>query len=142
MKLKLVNVLTVGLVTLAVLSPELVVLGVVLERHMEFAQIQNLDCKVNQPNEGKLTFFPKHKGTVLEQARASNKIFNVNFFEQFLTSKEGYKIVKIWQRIFLLIPIILGMLAFSYDRYLMYRAAVFKQQVEMLERLWQESIEQ
>ena len=142
MKLKLVNVLTVGLVTLAVLSPELVVLGVVLERHVEFAQIQHLDCNVNQNNQGRLTFHPKQKGTRLEQATTSKKIFDVNLIEQFLTSPEGYKVVKIWQRILLLIPIILGTLAFFYDRYLMYRAAVFREKVEMLERLWQQSIEQ
>ncbi len=141
MKLKLVNILTVGLVTLAVLSPELVVLGVVWERHLEFAQLQHLECNVNQINEGKSTFLSKQKGTKLEQNITSKRIFDVNLIEQFLTSPQGYKIVKIWQRILLLVPIILGALAFLYDRYLMYRAAVFKQQIEMLERLWQQSAE-
>jgi hypothetical protein len=39
-------------------------------------------------------------------------------------------------------PICIGLGIIGYDRYLVYRAAVFKAQVEMLEKLWQQSIEQ
>lgn len=40
------------------------------------------------------------------------------------------------------IPYSFGNILFLYDRHLVYRAGIFQQQVEMLEKLWQESIEQ
>lgn len=46
------------------------------------------------------------------------------------------------QWFFLLTPICVGLGIIAYDRYLVYRNAVFQEQVEMLERLWQQSIEQ
>lgn len=47
MKAKLFNVLTVCVVTLAVLSPELVVFGIIWEKHLELVKSQNLACEVN-----------------------------------------------------------------------------------------------
>lgn len=142
MKCKFVKILTVCLITLAVLSPEVVVFGVVWDRHMSLVQIQHLSCKGNQISTGKLAFYPKQEDLVSDRDQTSNKYFNANFVEQFLTFTEHYKIVKIMQWLFLFIPIFLGILTLVYDRYLMYRAAIFQQQVEMLEKLWQQSIEQ
>ena len=142
MKCKFVNVLTVCLITLAVLSPGVVVFGVVWERHMSLVQIQHLACKGNQISTGKLAFSPKQEDLVSDRDETSNKLFNANFVEQLLSFTEYYKILKILQWFFLSIPILLGILIIVYDRYLMYRAAIFQQQVEMLERLWERSIEQ
>ncbi|MBO3461038.1 hypothetical protein G7B40_018330 [Aetokthonos hydrillicola Thurmond2011] len=142
MKLKIVNVLTVCLITLAVLSPELVVFGVVWEQHMELVEIQHLACESNQSNPAKLELAPKQEVKTSYQHKRRNKFFNTDFFEQILTIAEQYNIDNILQRFLLLIPILLGLLAFLYDRYLTYRAAIFQKRVEMLERLWQHSIEQ
>ena len=142
MKCKFVKILTVCLITLAVLFPEVVVFGVVWDRHMSLVQIQHLACKGNQISTGKLAFYPKQEDLVSDRYQTSNKFFHANFVEQFLTFNEHCKIVKIMQWLFLFIPIFLGILTLVYDRYLMYRAAIFQQQVEMLEKLWQQSIEQ
>ena len=142
MKLKIVNFLTVCLITLAVLSPEIVVFSVVWERHMELVKMQHLPGEFNPNSAAKLALAPKQQVKPSYRHTRSNKFFNADFFEPLLTAAEQYKILDILQRFLLLIPIFLGVLAFLYDRYLMYRAAIFQKQVEMLERLWQHSIEQ
>ena len=48
----------------------------------------------------------------------------------------------ILQWLLVAVPIGIGLAILLYDRYLVYRSAVFRSQVEMLERLWQQSIEQ
>jgi hypothetical protein len=70
------------------------------------------------------------------------KIFDTNFLHILLTYTQIYKVVDLLKWFFLLFPIVLGIFFFLYDRYLVYRAGIFQQQVEMLEKLWQESIEQ
>lgn len=140
MKLKLVQLLTVCTVTLVVLSPEIVVFSMVWERHLELAQTKNSTCEVNQDNTSKV-------GLALQEGTKSQDSSHVefsvtNFVKQSLNHKQQEKNVKILQWFFLLFPIILGLLVFLYDRYLIYQANVFQQQVEMLERLWQQGIEQ
>jgi uncharacterized membrane protein YqjE len=44
MKVKLLNVLTVSLVTLALISPGAVVFAIVWGQHREFVKTQNLFC--------------------------------------------------------------------------------------------------
>lgn len=134
MKFKLVQFLTVCLVTVLVLSPELVVFSMVWERHMELVQTKSLACQLNQSHTSEIGLTSTQDKS--EQDR-SNVHFATNFVKQSLAKTEQYKIVKILRWFFLLFPIFLGTLVFLYDRYLIYRAAVFQQQVEMLERLWQ-----
>lgn len=136
MKFKLVQFLTVCLVTVLVLSPELVVFSMVWERHMELVQTKSLACELNQSRTSEVGSSPTQEGKKAEQDR-SNVHSATNFVKQSLTNTKQYKIVKILQWFFLLFPIFLGTLVFLYDRYLIYRAAVFQQQVEMLEKLWQ-----
>ncbi|MBD6618995.1 hypothetical protein FNW02_25025 [Komarekiella sp. 'clone 1'] len=138
MRAKLLNVLTVCVVTLVVLSPELVVFGVVWERHINLVESQNLTCKVNESS----TWTPQPNGTHFSQSQASTKPSDRNVVNQMLTVAEQYKLATILQWFFVLTPICLGLGIIFYDRYLFYRAAVLKEQVEMLERLWQQSIEQ
>ncbi|MBW4684741.1 MAG: hypothetical protein KME40_06480 [Komarekiella atlantica HA4396-MV6] len=138
MRAKLLNVLTVCVVTLIVLSPGLVVFGVVWERHINLVESQNLICKVNKSS----TWNPQSNGTHLSQSQASTKPSDRNLVNQILTIAEQYKLATILQWFFVLTPICVGLGIIFYDRYLFYRAAVLKAQVEMLERLWQQSIEQ
>ncbi|BAY44199.1 hypothetical protein SAMD00079811_17950 [Scytonema sp. HK-05] len=135
MKFKLVQFLTVCLVTVLVLSPELVVFSMVWERHMELVQTKSLACELNQSHTSEvgLTRTQEEKS----EQDTSNVHSATNFVEQSLTNTKQYTIFKILQWFFLLLPIFLGTVVFLYDRYLIYRAAVFQQQVEMLERLWQ-----
>jgi hypothetical protein len=142
MKAKLLNVLTVCLITLMVVSPALVVLKIVWEKHIELVKTQNLTCEL--PNIGKVNqaLYPPaaiskaspHQSSVnFSDRHAVNQPLNVDFV---------YKLALILQWFILLIPICIGLGILVYDRYLAYRAAVFREQVEMLERLWQQSIEQ
>ncbi|MEH2424320.1 MAG: hypothetical protein V7K48_26445 [Nostoc sp.] len=140
MKAKLLNVLTVCVVTLAVLSPELVVFGIVWERHLELVKSQNLACEVNKTSANTPALAPQTEGTHSPQTSIQSSDRNVVY--QMLTVAEQYKFATILQWFFLLTPIFVGLGILFYDRYLVYRAAVLKEQVEMLERLWQQSIEQ
>ena len=136
MKAKLLNVLTVCVVTLAVLSPEIVVFGIVWERHLELVKSQNLAYEVNNTT----IDAPQTEGTHSPQTNIQSSDRNV--VHQMLTVAEQYKFGTILQWFFLLTPICIGLGILFYDRYLVHRAAVLKEQVEMLERLWQQSIEQ
>ncbi|NJM73305.1 MAG: hypothetical protein HC862_26035 [Scytonema sp. RU_4_4] len=140
MKLKLVQLLTVCTVTLVVLSPEIVVFSMVWERHMEQVQTKGLACEAkNHINQVGLALQEETKSY---QGKSHVESSATNFVNQSLNNPKQDHFVKILQWFFLLFPIILGILILLYDRYLIYRTTVFQQQVEMLERLWQEGIEQ
>ncbi|MBW4428746.1 MAG: hypothetical protein KME50_31055 [Nostoc desertorum CM1-VF14] len=140
MKAKLLNFLTVCVVTLTVLSPGLVVFGIVWERHLELVKSQNLACEVNKIIKDAPALAPQIEGTHFPQTSIQSSDRNV--IHQMLTVAEQYKFATILQWFFLLTPICIGLGILFYDRYLVHRAAVLKEQVEMLERLWQHSIEQ
>jgi hypothetical protein len=140
MKAKLLNVLTVCVVILAVLSPELVVFGIVWERHLDLVKSQNLAYEVNKTTKNAPDFAPQTEVTHSPQTSIQSSDRNV--IHQMLTVAEQYKFAAILQWFFLLTPICVGLGILFYDRYLVHRAAVLKEQVEMLERLWQQSIEQ
>lgn len=140
MKAKLLNVLTVCVITLAVLSPEIVVFGIIWERHLELVKSQNLAHEVNNTSANAPALAPQTEGTHSPQTNIQSSDRNV--LHQMLTVAEQYKFATILQWFFLLTPICIGLGILFYDRYLVHRAAVLKEQVEMLERLWQQSIEQ
>lgn len=139
MKVKLLNVLTVCLLTLAVLSPGLLVFSVAWVRHIEFVKTQKLPVEVNKINPANTTLSTTTQN--LDQPLVSNQISDQNIVNQVLTA-EQYKLAVILQWFILLTPVFIGLGIIVYDRYLIYRAAVLQEQVEMLERLWQQSIEQ
>ncbi|MBD2502357.1 hypothetical protein [Anabaena azotica] len=139
MKVKLLNVLTVSLLTLAVLSPGLLVFSVAWVRHIEFVKTQKLSFEVNKINPANTTLSTTTQN--LDQTLVSNQISDQNIVNQVL-SAEQYKIAVILQWFILLTPVFIGLGIIVYDRYLIYRAAVLQAQIEMLERLWQQSIEQ
>jgi len=139
MKAKFLNVLTVCVVTLAVLSPGLVIFGIIWERHIEFLKSQNLACEVSKTGVA-IAATPQTENIPLPQTKIQTS--EQNLVNKMLTVTEQYKLGTILQWFFLLTPICVGVGIIFYDRYLVYRAAVLKEQVEMLERLWQQSIEQ
>ncbi|MBH8555613.1 hypothetical protein I8751_25365 [Nostocaceae cyanobacterium CENA357] len=142
MKVKFLNVLTVCLVTLAVLSPGLVVLSVVWGRHIELVKTQNLACEFKKNSADDTTFSPQIASTNSSQSQSSIQLFERNTVNQVLTAVEQYKLAAILQWFVLLTPIFVGLGIIVYDRYLVYRAALLQEQIEMLERVWQQGIEQ
>ena len=70
----------------------------------------------------------------------SNLYLNSN--ETNLSLSENYQTQNLWRWFFLFIPFCIGTVIYFYDRYLVYRANIFQQQVEMLEKIWQQSLEQ
>ncbi|MDZ7959880.1 MAG: hypothetical protein RMY34_18690 [Aulosira sp. DedQUE10] len=142
MKVKLLNVLTVCVVTLAVLSPALFVFTMIWGRHIELVKAQNLTCEVNNNIRADNFLVPQPEGVNSSQSQPSINLYKQNLKSQNLTVVEQYQLATIMQWFFLLTPICVGLGIIVYDRYLVYRNAVFQEQVEMLERLWQQSIEQ
>lgn len=133
MKYKLIKLLTVCLVTGAVLSPELLVFGLVWKQHQKLVQTQNA-CSLSSTEivQGK-----QEDTSYLN--KASIREFDIHV-DRLLPQQ--YQVFNILRWVLLLFPIFVGISIFLYDRYLVYRAAVFQQHVEMLEKLWQQSIEQ
>ncbi|WP_017656028.1 hypothetical protein [Fortiea contorta] len=141
MKVKLLKILTVCLVTLVVLSPVIVVFNVVWGKHIDLVKTQSLACDVDQNcdiNDALTTQLNNHNFSQ-EETGLSNSLHTPESRQ--LTIIEQYQLAIILQSFFLLIPIFFGVGIIIYDRYLVYRAAIFQEQVEMLERLWQQGIE-
>jgi hypothetical protein len=137
MKFKLIKLIIVCLITLVVLSPVLAVFSVVWERHMDLLETQDLAWGLNNLSAAD----PKH-GVVNFSQGPVEKLPDASFVNQLLAKSEKYTISHLLQWFFLFVPIGIVVIILLYDRYLIYRAAVFRQQVEMLERLWHQSIEQ
>jgi hypothetical protein len=142
MKSKLLNVLTVCLVAYAVVSPGLVVFRLVWEKHTEFVKTQKSTHEVNKLNLKDASLSIPKISENSSQALVEKKLPNRKFVNQMLTNVEHYKLLIILQWFIILIPVFIGLGIIIYDRYLMYRAGILQEQIEMLERLWQQSIEQ
>ncbi|MEA5514254.1 hypothetical protein [Nodularia sp. UHCC 0506] len=141
MKVKLLNVLTVCLVTLVVLSPGLVVFSIVWGRHIEFVKMQNLSCEIDKTPPENSALFSQSAAKSSSQYQTKKEISDRNLVTRLLIAAEQYRLASILQWFVLITPIFVGLGIIVYDRYLVYRAAILKEQVEMLERLWQQSIE-
>jgi hypothetical protein len=150
MKGKVVSILTVGLVTLAVLSPELVVFGIVWQRHLELEKIYNadtfttnIDLDVNIPNTPNTRSYLKsdESNSFLHSFETQQKLNAVTFVQELSALLKKYSFFVILQRLLLFIPIGISITIFIYDRYLSYRATVYKEQVDMLEKMWHFNIE-
>ncbi|AFY50405.1 hypothetical protein Nos7524_4660 [Nostoc sp. PCC 7524] len=142
MKSKLLNVLTVCLVAYAVVSPGLVVFRLVWEKHTEFVKTQKSTHEVNKLNLKDASLSIPKISENSSQALVEKKLPNRKFVNQMLTNVEHYKVLIILQWFIILIPVFIGLGIIIYDRYLMYRAGILQEQIEMLERLWQQGIEQ
>ncbi|MEA5621013.1 hypothetical protein VB711_24720 [Cronbergia sp. UHCC 0137] len=142
MKSKLLNVLIVCVVMLAVLSPGILVFNLIWGRHIELVKTQNLSCEINKINKGIHDSYPQVDGANTSKYQATIKASNATVTEQIKSIVQEYKLATILQWLVLGTPIVVGLGIIAYDRYLVYRSAVLREQMEMLERLWQQSIEQ
>lgn len=142
MRVKLLNVITVCAIILAVLSPEILVFGIIWERHIELVKTQSLTCDMNKNISGYDALVPQSESENFSQHQASTKSSDCTLNHQKLIAVQQYQFTTIVQWFFILTPIFLGLGIIIYDRYLVYRAAVLREQIETLERLWQQSIEQ
>jgi hypothetical protein len=142
MKVKLLNVLTVSLVTLALISPGVVVFAIVWGQHREFVKTQNLSCELPKINIASPQLFPQTKIINTQPSLVKVKLSDNNFLHQLKLAAKKYNLVTILQWLFLVTPICIGVGIIAYDRYLVYRAAVLKEHIAILERMWQQSIEQ
>lgn len=139
MKAKLLNVLTVCLVALVVISPGLVVLSLVWEKHTEFVRTQKFTNDFNKISPVSSQLIGGNKSSTSQIVTPSSINHNMN---QLDTIADSYKLAIIIQWFIVLIPIFVGLGIIIHDRYLLYRAAILKEQVAMLEKLWGQSIEQ
>lgn len=133
MKLKLLKFLTVSLLTLIVLFPEGLICNVIWNKHLQLIEMQRelsgvtISIASHQNTSTIKAFHP--------DARKDEQECNFDF-----TSLS--KSIALGKWLFLLFPMCLGIFIFLYDRYLVYRATVWQRRVDMLEKLWHESIEQ
>ncbi len=146
MKGKVINVLTVCLVTLAVLSPEIVVFGVIWQRHLELEKIQVANTFNEFDNfnflENPSIYLEKtYTTSFLDSIEAKQELDIMSFVQELSALLDKYNFFVILQRLLLLIPIGIAISIFIYDRYLIYRAAIYKQQVQMLEKMWHNNVE-
>jgi hypothetical protein len=142
MKVKLLKVLTVSLVTLALISPGVAVFTIVWGQHREFVKTQNLSCELPKINIASPQLVPQTKIINTQPFLVKVKSSDNNFLHQLKIAAKKYKLVIILQWLFLVTPICVGVGIIAYDRYLVYRAAVLKEHIAMLEKMWQQSIEQ
>jgi len=142
MKVKFLNVLTVSLVTLALISPGIIVFAMVWGQHKEFVKTQNLSCELQKINIASPALVPQTKIINTQLSLVKSKPSDHNFLYQLKVTAKKYKLATILQWIFLVTPICIGVGIIAYDRYLVYRAAVLKEHIAMLERMWEQSIEQ
>jgi hypothetical protein len=85
---------------------------------------------------------PQQKIINTQPSLVKVKLSDNNFLHQLKIAARKYKLAIILQWIFLVTPICTGIGIIAYDRYLVYRAAVLKEHIAILERMWQQSIEQ
>ncbi|MGB3760687.1 MAG: hypothetical protein WBA07_30655 [Rivularia sp. (in: cyanobacteria)] len=138
MNSKLVNVCAVCLITLALLLPATTVFGVVWEKHLEFVKTQQNISTYSQTIENECS------ASLLQTDSLINNDYSklhLNSNEKKLNLSDKYQIRNLGRWIFLFVPFCIGTAIYLYDRYLVYRANLFQQQVEMLEKLWQQSLE-
>ncbi|MHC5833502.1 MAG: hypothetical protein ACYT04_000000100295, partial [Nostoc sp.] len=83
MKAKLLNVLTVCVITLVMLSPGLVVFGIIWERHLELVKSQNFASEVNKTTTNTPALAPQTEGTHSSQTSIQSSDRNV--VDQMLT---------------------------------------------------------
>ncbi|MGB3654440.1 MAG: hypothetical protein WBA41_24970 [Rivularia sp. (in: cyanobacteria)] len=130
--LKLVNVLAVCLIALTVISPSLTVFGLVWKKHIEFVEMQQNIPSYNQSMESEC--FVGTQLNSLTNSDVSNLYPNPDRTKLNLS---GDSQIRLWRWLYLFVPFCIVTGIYLYDRYLVYRANLFQQQVEMLEKLWQ-----
>lgn len=127
MKAKFLNAFTVCLVTLAILSPEIAVFGIVWHQHLH---LEKTNLFVNNTNFQLQDVHILEKDSFLQPKEQYN---------EFLFIINKYKIIFILESLLICIPVSIGVSIYAYEKYLIYRAEVYRKQVEILEKMWQKS---
>jgi ABC-type phosphate transport system permease subunit len=118
MKIKLQKVFIVCLITLAVTFPGTMVFSIIWQRHLELVKAQSITQHLN------LEHYQQYNGS-------STAI--IDLFQQ-------PSIVIFIQWLLFGVPISIGVMLFLSERYLIHRATTHQQNVDMLERLYQQNI--
>ena len=106
MKCNVLQFLKVAFISLLVCSPGLIVFSVVWQQHLKLITINNLLCS------------------------------NTNFIEQILSCSQYARAINSLGLILALFIIVLGLLVFSLDRYLVYRATERQKIIDRLEKIY------
>jgi hypothetical protein len=141
MKAKLIQLLTVSLVTLVILSPEILVFGVIWQNHLE---LEKTNLSIQSDNLYQATSL---QNNYLDNSNSSQqnvkKIPILNSENQeHLDLLDTFKIILLLELSLFSLPIGLGTIFFLYDKYLMHRNNTYQKQIELLEEIWQYNIEQ
>lgn len=141
MKLKIVKIIIVCLVTLGVMTPALITFGLIFEQHSQLQGLHHLVYEFTNSNGGE-HHNPLNHETELQKDMGRLSCSAVNVASQLLTpaqQKTTANLLLIF--IFMIFPGSLTLGILLHDRYCIYRNVIFKQKVQMLERLWQQSIQ-
>jgi|GEM_PF-3334485 len=140
MKFTLLNLLTVSLVTFAVISPDLLVLAVVWDKHMDLVENQYL------VSPGK-TVSGEHQSvsyinTATESSQPANQInySYADLTEPLMTFEAEAILLKITLGVLFFLPLFIWSLILIHQKYMVYRASIYQKKVEFLERMWQQSM--
>ncbi|AFZ02841.1 hypothetical protein [Calothrix sp. PCC 6303] len=121
MKIKLQKIFIVCLVVIAVFSPGLMVFNIIWQRHLELIQSQITTQHLN------LSSYQNY------HAPDDSSTSIIDLFQQ-------PHLAIFIQWLFVGVPVSIGVILFLYDRYLIHRATTHQQNVDMLERLYQQNI--
>ncbi|MEA5570086.1 hypothetical protein [Calothrix sp. UHCC 0171] len=135
MNAKLINILTVSLVTFAVLVPEILVFGFIWQNHLQFEQNNSLISS----------------GDSLHNNYVNNILLNTTDVEKipisngenhgFIDWLDTFKIILLLELLLFSLPMGLVLIFFLYDRYLIHRNISYQQRVELLEKIWHYDID-
>ena len=135
--LKLVNLFTVCVIALAVIFPSLTVFGLVWNKHLEFVEMQHNIATYSQTIDSECSASFITTSSLIDN-QFSNSYTNPD--ETNLNLSDKYQSSHLWRWFCLFVPFCIGTSIYFYDRYLVYRAHIFQQQVEVLEKIWQQSL--
>jgi hypothetical protein len=129
MKTKLIHLLTVSLVTLVILSPEILVFGVIWQNHLE---LEKTNLSLQSDNSSQVSN--------LQNNYVNNTDFNQKDVEN-LDLLDTFQIIFLIEIALFCLPLGLGLILFLYDRYQIHRSITYQKQIELLEKIWQYNIE-
>ncbi|NJL63233.1 MAG: hypothetical protein HC903_17155 [Methylacidiphilales bacterium] len=139
MKTRLIKFVTVSLVTLVILSPEILVLGVVWQNHLGLEQI-------NEKTNFLISSDNAYQASNPQYDYLNNTWINQNNVEsekhEYLDLLDTFKIIFLLELLLFCLPIGLGLIFFLYERYRMHHHISYQKQIELLEKVWQYNIEQ
>ncbi|BAZ40036.1 hypothetical protein NIES4101_59970 [Calothrix sp. NIES-4101] len=135
MNAKLINILTVSLVTFAVLSPEILVFGFIWQNHLQLEQSNSLISSGN-------SLHNNYVNNILLNTTDVEKIpISTGENHEFIDWLDTFKIILILELLLFSLPMGLVLIFFLYDRYLIHRNISYQQRVELLEKIWHYDID-